>query len=363
MSFWGFALTTAVTATAASASTGGDRTLFIRSAIEHPGDTVTFPLHRGTSHGDSVWFIVLDASNSNAADAFGVNKSQKLENARGTAAVQTVSVVGGVIDFARTVDFSPVRIVDAPNGFPPTVFKPGAVGEAGYSPLIALPDSTILNAPQITRDANRDGTISLFTEAADKVVAIDTVNLSVTYRETNGFARGNPVKYVSTDSSNPLAATLEDVTLAPALDAAPFPGGDGTDSARATLAAFVNGQTGASNPQRQGLNSAVADGLDPLNDLAWNPSEGRFSPLWDVHLAQWTAQAIASGQNVRQVEFAAVADLAKNGLITAPGGGAFGPSGIIVNCPIVSQQLEPRGRSPYQRSSRAPACSPSPSSD
>src|SRR5919202_807917 len=129
----------------------------------------------------------------------------------------------------------------------------GAVGEPGYSPLIELPDGTILNAPQI---ANATG-------QADKVVSIDRADGTVTYKETDGFARGNPVKYVSTDATDPLAAALEDATLAPALNAAPFAGGDGTDSARATLVAFVNGATGATNPQRQGLNSAVVDGLDP----------------------------------------------------------------------------------------------------
>jgi hypothetical protein len=49
-------------------------------------------------------------------------------------------------------------------------------------------------------------------------------------------------------ASDPLVATLEDVTLATALDAAPFRGGDGTNSSRASLAAFVNGQTDAANP-------------------------------------------------------------------------------------------------------------------
>ena len=333
-------VTAAVFAPAAAMASGpgdGNRTLFIQSAVEHAGNTATFPLHRGTSHGQTVWYIVLDSSNGNDAAAKGVNTAQKLANARGTTAVQKVRVVNGVVDFPATVDFSPARVVQAPNGFPPAEFQPGAVGEAGYSPLIDLPDGTIENAPQIARDANGDGRIELFTEAADKVVAIDTANRSVTYRETDGFARANPVKYASTDSSDPLAATLEDVTLAPALDVAPFPGGDGTDSSRASLAAFVNGQTGAANPQRQGLNSAVTDGLDPLNDLAWNPTQGRYSPLWDVHLAQWTQQAIASGLNVRQVEFAAVADLASRGLVTGPGGAPFGPSGFIVNCPIVSQ--------------------------
>ena len=305
----------------------GSGKLFITSAIENSDGTVTFPLQRGTSHGQTVWYIVLDSSDGNDADVRGVNRAQKLENARGTAAVQNVSLVNGVIDFPATVDFSPARIVSpGPQGFPPAAAQPGAVGKSGYSPLIELPNGIILNAPQI---ANNSG-------QADKVVALDTSKRTVRYLETNGFQGGKAVKYVSTDASNPVAAALEGVTLAPALDAAPFPGGDGTDSARASLAAFINGQTGANNPQRQGLNSAILDGLDPLNVLRWNPSQGRYSPLWDVHLAQWSAKAISSGQNLRQRDFGDVQNLADHGLITAPGGAPFGPAGFIVNCPIVS---------------------------
>jgi hypothetical protein len=335
------ALAVAVAAVVPVAASADGSTRFIRSAVENGDNTATFPLYRGTSGGKTVWYVVLDSSSSNDADAKGVNRSQKLANARGTTAVQKVSVVNGVVDFPASVDFSPEHIVDAPAGFPPSSFQAGAVGQVvegvAYTPLIQLPDGTIENAPQIARDANGDGRIDLFTEAADKVLAIDTQSRRVTVRETNGFSRGNAVRYVSTDASNPLAAALEDATYAPALDAAPFAGGDGTDSARASLAAFVNGQTGAGNPQRQGLNSAVADGLDPLNILAWMPSQGRYSPLWDVHLAAWSAADVAAGTNVRQVEFAAVADLAQQGRVTAPDGTPFGPSGFIVDCPIVSR--------------------------
>jgi hypothetical protein len=318
--------------TSASASTApkpGRSKLFITSAVEHPNRTVTFPLHRGTSNGQTVWFIILDSSNGKDAKALGVNRSRKLANARGTAAVQQVSIVNGVIEFPATVDFSPVRqVVPGPDGFPPIVAEPGALGEPGYSPLIELPDGTIRNAPHLANDSGQ----------ADKVVSLDKVGGTVTYGETNGFQGGKPVRYVSTDASDPVAAALEDVTWAAALNDAPFVGNDSTHSARASLAAFVNGQIGANDPQRQGLNSTLLDGLDPLNVLRWNPSQGRYAPLWDVHLAEWSAQAIADGDNLRQESFNDIRRLVGHGLITGPGGAPFAPAGFIVNCPIVSSR-------------------------
>ena len=310
-----------------SALADGGRTLFIKSAVEHADNTVTLPLYRGTSHGQTVWYILLDSSDGNTAQTYGINRSQKLANAKGSGAVQKVTVVNGVIDFPATVDFSPVRnVVPSATGFPPLAADPGAIGEAGYSPLIQLPNGVILNAPQIANDSGK----------ADKAVSLDTMHGNAILQETDGFSGGKAVKYVSTDASDPAVAALENSTYAPALALAPFAGGDGTDSARASLAAFVNGQTGANNPQRQGLNSALLDGLSPLNVLAWNPSQGRYSPLWDVFPAAWSAQAIAAGQNLRQKDFGDVHNLAEHGMITGPGGAAFGAANFVVVCPIVS---------------------------
>jgi len=318
----------AITLGSSAAALADGRELFIQSAIEHDDDTATFPLQRGTSGGKDVWYIVLDSSDGNDAARRGVNTSQKLNNARGSAAVQTVRVVNGVVDFPATVNFSFARrVVPGPTGFPPLVAEPGAVGDPGYSPLIQLPNGIILNAPQL---ANSSG-------QADKVVAIDFALRTVRYKQTHGFQGGRGVKYVSTDASDPGVAALENATWAAALAAAPFAGGDGTDSSRAALAAFVNGQTGANNPQRQGLNSALLDGLDPLNVLFWNPSQGRYSPLWDVHPAQWSAQAVAAGQNVRQTDFGQIENLAEKGVITGPGGARFGAPNLVVDCPIVSR--------------------------
>ena len=311
------------------AAQAGGSELFVQSAVERPDNTVTLPLYRGTSRGRTVWYVILDSSDGKDATNLGVNTAPKLVNARGTSAVQKVTVNNSAIDFPASVDFTPARVVvPGPTGFPPNAAQPGSIGEAGYSPVIQLPNGIIRNAPQIAND----------TGLHDKIVAIDTAIGKVTLRETDGFSGGKPVKYLSTDASDMGAAALEASTYAPALNAAPFLGGDGTDSSRAALVAFVNGQIGANNPQRQGLNSALLDGLDPLNVLAWTPNQGRYSPLWDVHATQWRAAAVARGENVRQTDFAQIKNLAQKGTVTSPGGAAFGPAGFIVTCPIISKQ-------------------------
>ena len=314
-------IATAVAGTAlvqAPAQADGGHTVFLASVVEHTDHTVTFPLHRGRAGTGSFWYVVIDASNSAAADRFGVNVAQKLEIAP-TDAVQAGHFENGVLVVDAGVDFTPARSVA--DG------KPGSVGGPGYTPLVRLPDGTVLDAPQIANATGRH----------DKVVSLSTDTGQVRLRETEGRARGNVVHYVSTDASDPGVAALEGATFAPRLTKAPFAGGDGTDSARASLAAFVNGQTGATNPQRQGIASALADGLDPLNVLAWTPNQGRYSPLWDVHLARWTPAAKAAGLDLRQSRFDDVQALADTGLVTAPDGGRFRASDIVVVCPIVSQ--------------------------
>src|SRR5436305_1880559 len=105
----------------ADRSTRGNK-LFVTSVIENPDGTATFPLHRGTSNGQYVYFVMTGASDGNFAQQFGLNTSQKLANAAGTKAVQKVTVVNGIIDFPATVDFTAVRnITPGATGFPPDV--------------------------------------------------------------------------------------------------------------------------------------------------------------------------------------------------------------------------------------------------
>ncbi|MFL5271454.1 MAG: hypothetical protein ACJ79E_05280 [Anaeromyxobacteraceae bacterium] len=320
----------AAESTATTAAASRARTLFVQSAVEHADFTVTLPLHRGTSQGRTVYYVVLDSSSGDDARAQGVNRSQKLANARGSRAVQKASIVNGAVDFPGTVDFAFATrsVVAGPQGFPPAAAQYGAQGDARYSPIVELPDGTVENAPHVAND----------TGTAPKVVSIDFAAMTVTMEETAGFQGGKAVRYLSTDSSLDVAAALENVTFAPLLNEAPTLDDDSTASSRTSLAAFVNGRTGAANPERQGLASAILDGLSPLNVLRWNPSQGRYSPLWDVHLAAWTPAAIAAGQDLRQRDYGDVLGLASHGLVTAPDGSPFGASNFIVNCPIISSE-------------------------
>jgi len=300
---------------------------FAPSFVERGDGSVSLPLLRGQSNGRDVWFVVLDASTGAAAKRYGVNMSDKLNNARDSVAVQKVRVVDGIIQFPATVDFSPERVVvPGPTGFPPVAFQPGAMGEAGYSPLIQLPDGTILNAPHIANDTGQ----------ADKVVAFDAANGRVVMEETQGYSNGKRVRYVSTDASDPLAASLENATYAPQLAFAPGLGDDSGKSSRAALGATINGQTGPRNPQRQGFTSALIDGLSPLNALAWTPNQGRYSPLWDVHLGVWSSAAVQARRNVALTDFDDFVKAASAGLLSGPGG-PFGASAIVVDCPIIAE--------------------------
>jgi len=311
--------------------------------------TVTYPLYHGTSQGRDVSYVITDASNLSAAQALGVNYTPKLAHAAGTAAVEnSTSQVGSGngIDFPASVDFSPAHVLTpSATGFPPAAAQPGAVGEPGYSPLVQVvfrDKTVVLDAPQI---ANATG-------QADKIVSIAANHRTVTYRETDGCYDNESVHYASFDASNPVAAAIEDVTYAPNLDAAPSPGcADAAvvaaNCSRESLIAFTNGQTGATNPQRQGLNAAILDGPPPLNILQEIPeqkSQFDYSPMWDVHLATWTDAAVAAGLNVRQTDFSAALQQVADGNATGfPAGSTFGPSGFVVNCPVVSLDVNVSG--------------------
>ena len=335
----------------------GPESFFLPNTVQGPTSftentgptTVTYPLYRGTSQGRDVRYVITDASDRSVAEALGVNYVPKLAKAAGTAAVQNSSSAigsGNGIDFPASVDFSPTRIlIPSPAGFPPLAAQPGAVGEPGYSPLVEVlfrGRPVVLNAPQIENA----------TGLADKIVSISRDHRTVTYLETDGCYDNESVHYASFDASDQGAATIEDVTYAPALAAAPSPGcADAAvvaaNCSRESLIAFTNGQTGATNPERQGLNAAILDGPPPLNILQEIPeqtSQFDYSPLWDVHLETWTAAAATAGLNLRQTDFSTALQQVDSGNATGfPAGSPFGASGIVVNCPVVSLDVNISG--------------------
>ena len=310
----------------------------LKSAIESRDLTlVALPLHKGFSKGRTFWFVVTEASNQDRAEDWGLNYSPKLALARGTAAVQRARLDDGRLLVPATVDFRPtLSVVPGPTAFPPASFSPGAVGEAGYSPLIQLPGGTVINASHVAND----------TGISDKVVSINYRARYVILKMSKGFYEDQGIKtiyYLSLDSSGDLASALENVTFAPNLNAAPGLGSNDTaTSARSGIAIFTNGQTGASNPNRQGLTSALLGQGGPLNVTesfpiaATGTPEPDYSPLWDAHVTTWSAKAVTDGTNTVQGDFAAISDLGAAGTVTAPDGSAWGASGFIVNCPGIS---------------------------
>jgi len=327
------ALTTVAPVAAAADIQDRTRKVFPASAIEDTTlDTASLPLLRGyvgSSDGPWVEYVVLESSNKKDARARGVNHAPRLANAVGTAAVQDVRLVDGALVFPAGVDFSPVlRVEPGPTGFPPAVAEPGSVGEEGYSPLVRLPNGTVLNAPQV---ANHTGD-------HDKLVARTGRGASArgVFKETEGFYEGKEVYYVSFEASHRPIAALENATYAPALNAAPTVGSDDGTSARSGIAPFANGQTGANNPDRQGLSSALMGEGDPLNVVQSLPKNSKYSPLWDAYPTQWTQAAVAAGANTLQTDFDDVAELAEDGLVTGLGGSPWGANGLVINCPVIS---------------------------
>jgi hypothetical protein len=143
-----------------------------------------------------------------------------------------------------------------------------------------------------------------------------------------------------TDTNNPLTATLEDSIYAPGLKDIQGGGDDSLFSPVERIFVFVNGHIGKDNPQRQGLDSAIADGESPLNVLGGIPTVATdYSPIWDVNPAVWTRKAIELGYRARMTEEFSILGMVEKGWITGLDGKKFGSVGLVVNCPIVYRFL------------------------
>ena len=103
---------------------------------------------------------------------------------------------------------------------------------------------------------------------------------------------------------------------------------------------MINGPTGRHNPQRQGLNSALLDHLDPLHVIGGIPTLALdYSSLRDINLGRWTLDAVRRGYRSRLIDEFQLLEFVRRGFIIGPAGAPYGSVGIRVNCPIVHRFL------------------------
>ena len=316
--------------------------------------TITLPLYLGHMKGSNknVWYILTDVDDPNVAAELGLNFSAKLTFASNAARTANLAADGTLVFDKGTVDFSPVRnIVPGPTGaeFPPVSAQPGAVGDAQYSPFVQVVNAggVIYNAPIVAFgvDANKinfpDGNVD-YSIVHDEVVAIDPNNQTVTINLINGFSFGRPVWYISMDTSIPLGAAIEHNTFAPLMQQLHLGTDDSFSSPIERIFISTNGPEsgGCNNPLRQGLSADLADGARPNNVLGGIPTIALdYSPAWDAQLFEWTKDAIENGFRGQVREEFQILTFVQDGLITGPGGKAFGSSGFSINCPI-AQRLD-----------------------
>src|SRR6266516_2374879 len=349
-------------------------------------ETVRLPLYKGEAYGKTAWFILLDASDAGLAHDLGVNYAPKLANIGigCPACVQTVTLDNptpaqdpfgpALVHFQGAPDFSPIRIaVSGPTGFPLAKFQPGAVAGPGYSPFIQIAGSSVVYNAPIVATGNGPFDVVHHTNTGDRVLGIHSAPATspsgqfleawVDMLFVKGFDAGQPILYLSTDAGQPLTAVLERSVYVPALNNAAYNGGDDfLGSARERLFGFVNGQTGANNPQAQGFVHLVRDGhasedassdntalINALRNVFGDfptLSDPRhadaYSPLWDAQLGLWTDKAVKAGLNTRQIDEVVVFNLAATrpdlltGINPATGQPApYGAQGVDINCAVI----------------------------
>lgn len=323
------------------------------------------------------WFLLTDTTDQGQAQSLGLNFAPKLQFA-GDVIVDAVLNADGMLIFeSGLVDFTPDRVLVASetdeNGegaFPPAEFRPGSVGDDGYSPIIRIVNGggIIYNAPVVAQGASieeihfpdgdpdysvvHDSILAISTTAQDEFgnpeldddgnVEFDEFEATATLQLVQGFTFGRPLWYMVTEASLDVAAAIEHVTYAPRLQGIIVGRDDSFSSAVERIFIATNGPSdgGCENPQRQGLNASLRDGFRPNNVFGGvNTVATDYSPLWDANLYEWTPEAIAAGHRSLENEEFRILTLVQEGFLTGPGGTDFGSAGFIINCPPVQRLL------------------------
>lgn|GEM_PF-4133596 len=181
------------------------------------------------------------------------------------------------------------------------------------------------------RDGSNGKTVWYILTDVSHVAQAKTRVLSFMPLPADGFAAGKHVFYISTEASDPGAATLERATYTPAIGASPT-------SARLRIVVIVNGQArelayaALHGNLRVAATTATSASLNILGGLpAVTPDGGIYDPLWNVEVDAWSAAAVAAKKNIQLTSVDAVTSAVDAKLLTGPGGKPFGPAGFAVN--------------------------------
>lgn len=336
------------------------------------GPTARFPLFQGweTLPNGEVregYYVITEASDREIARQLGVIFAPRMANAIGSGGEQNSQwTEDGRLIFEGSVDFSPKRNLIASEGsedgvllgFPPQEAVAGAVADENWSSYVVLPNSDIVINAQLV--ANSSGIHDRIPHPDGNSLAqeddLNNPNLSfsqasVVMQLLDGWHDERPYYFhIVTDTSDPAPAAIELGVYAPKLNNLPsfglFPGGSMLPfSPTANGRTFDNGDGFGV----QGLNTAsVSDRQvqDPTNTFPIDPSDERYSPMWDAHVTEFTVP-----ENERPIlrSFDQINDLLEQGILI-PFRGNLNPeplanslsdrltaTGAIINCPVITQ--------------------------
>lgn len=305
-------------------------------SVDPDAGIVTLPLHRGTAHGTTVWYVVTDSSDQADARKRGAVFAPLLASV-GTGCsgcVRPATESNGRIAFPGAPNFTPTRsYVASATGFPPASAAPGSKADSGYTPFLKI-GSAVINAPVV---ASGDGPFDVrrHTNTEDRVVAIDTAKKTVTLALVKGFFGGKRVVYLSTEASDPVAAAVERATFVPALraQAGIVPINVVANGSQQGLG-FVALHGNLGLPATAANVARLGSPLNVLSTFPTGPTAAAYSPLWNVEVVAWKPAALSAHKDRVLKSVADVGSAADQ--TSGPGGKPVGPVGFVVNCPVIA---------------------------
>ena len=329
---------------------------------ENPsGPTARIPMFRGLDPaGNSVDYIITEASDRTVAELMGIIYAPRMSVPRGTPGLQEVTIDNGIMQFAGSVDFSPTRFVTpgdptipgSPNEitgseFPPADLNPGAVADAAWSSQVILPSGLVLNAQLVANATGIHDRIPDSGQDDQSNPNLDRTNRFVIMQLLDGWQDDRRYFFhFVTDASVPDAAAIELGVFAPTVGLLPQ-AGVFTDGTRLGFAPSANGIPDPSGGLGQGLNiSTIDQANDPVNVFPIQPTDIRYTPMWDAHIYMWTLDAIENDQRRLVTSIDDLQGLFEEGLVEnffANDGpendfiAGLMPINAIINCPVIMQ--------------------------